>query len=223
MMKTTIAALAAACALAAAGCSKNDEPAQQAPAPAPTQAGDDAGAAAHPHGGNPHGGMGSGGGLQVTVQEGVADFGGAFRTSIPEGWEYAQPASSMRAAEFSLPVEGGEPAELVVFYFGEGGAGGVQANLQRWISQFETEASPEVEEREMAGMPVTTVDVSGRYVAPVTPGAAETYDEANYRMFAAIVESSRGPFYFRMLGSEDAVAAHVDAALAMLESMEAGD
>jgi hypothetical protein len=225
-MKVTLAAVAAA-ALAVTACNKDEgTSAETAPAPvrAGGEAGGDAGSGGHAaaHQGSPH--DLSAGGLSVSVDGNVADFG-AFRATIPESWEYAEPASQMRVAEFSLPPAGddGEPAELVVFYFGEGGAGGVQANLERWIGQFETDDPAQVEEHEMAGMAVTTVDVAGRYVAPVTPGAADTHDEPNHRMYAAIIETPRGPFYFRMLGDEATVGAHIDNATALLESLEAGD
>ena len=217
----------AAASFAVASCSKDDTSQGEstaAPRAAEQQvAGDDAAPSGHPaQMGSPHSGYG-GAEVSVKVDGDVADFG-VFRATVPEGWAYSEPSSQMRVAEFALSgSEGGEDAELVVFYMGEGGAGGVQANLQRWIGQFESDAEPEVAEREVAGMAVTTVDVSGRYVAPVTPGAAEMHDEPNYRMIASIVETPRGPFYFRMLGDADTLAAHAEGAEAMISSIEAAE
>ena len=55
---------------------------------------------------------------------------------VPKAWEEKE-ATSMRAAQFTIP---GKPndAELVVFYFG-GPTGGVKANVERWIGQFQKE------------------------------------------------------------------------------------
>ena len=55
--------------------------------------------------------------------------------TVPQGWIDQKPSSSMRKAQFELPGEAG-PAELVVYYFGLGGAGGREANVQRWLGQF---------------------------------------------------------------------------------------
>ncbi len=217
----------AAASFAVASCSKDDASQGEGTAAPPRAAdhpvaGDDAAPSGHPPMGSPHGGYG-GAEVSVTVDGDVADFG-AFRADVPEGWAYSEPSSQMRIAEFALPgAEGSEDAELVVFYMGEGGAGGVQANLQRWIGQFESDEEPEVAEGAVAGMAVTTVDVSGRYVAPVTPGAAEMHDEPNYRMIASIIETPRGPFYFRMLGDAETLAAHADDAEAMLATIETAE
>ncbi len=47
-----------------------------------------------------------------------------------------QPSSSMRLAQAQAPGSQG-PAQLAVFYFGAGGGGGVESNLDRWIGQME--------------------------------------------------------------------------------------
>ena len=55
----------------------------------------------------------------------------------PATWMEQTPARKMRAATYSVPgPEGREAAEIVVFYFGPGQGGPVQANIERWQSQF---------------------------------------------------------------------------------------
>ncbi len=54
-------------------------------------------------------------------------------------WVVESPTSSMRKAQYRLPRAEGdaEDAECVVYYFGAQGGGGLEANIERWCSQFE--------------------------------------------------------------------------------------
>ena len=62
--------------------------------------------------------------------------------SPPAGWKSSPPSSKMRAAQFSA----GE-AEVVFFYFGPSGGGGVKANVDRWMGQFQDAKNKKVERK----------------------------------------------------------------------------
>jgi hypothetical protein len=53
----------------------------------------------------------------------------------PAEWKWVPVNSPMRKAQLQLPGADG-PADLTFFHFGPGGAGGVEANAQRWLKQF---------------------------------------------------------------------------------------
>jgi hypothetical protein len=132
----------------------------------------------------------------------------------PQGWQTARPASSMRVAEFTLPQVAGdtEDAQLVVYYFGAAGGGGVEANIERWVGQMQQiggKASGAVAKRttrKVNGLAVTLVDVSGTYIAEMTPGAAARNNKPNFRLRAGVVETSNGPYYIKLTGPEKTVA-----------------
>ncbi|HSQ09616.1 MAG TPA: hypothetical protein VLN25_03220, partial [Burkholderiaceae bacterium] len=67
-----------------------------------------------------------------------AEQAGGLTWTAPPEWK-AQGERPMRAATYSIPAAKGdsEPAELAVFYFGESSGGGVDANVKRWIEQFQ--------------------------------------------------------------------------------------
>lgn len=137
---------------------------------------------------------------------------GPFSMVVPDGWTEKPSTSSMRAAQFQLPAPEGEEAEVVVYYFGETGAGSVQANIDRWVSQFKqpddkpSTSVAKIEEAQFAGQEANIVSVSGRYVAGAMPGR-QAVDKPDQSLVAAIVPSPRGPYYFRLIGSKAAVAA----------------
>lgn len=131
--------------------------------------------------------------------------------TAPPTWKARPAASAMRVAEFVVPKAAGdaEDAELVVYFFGSFFgrlAGGVDANIDRWIGQMQQpdgSASKDKARREaqtINGLKVTTVDLSGTYVAEVRPGAAERHNKPNFRLRAAVVETPRGPYYVKMTG-----------------------
>lgn len=131
----------------------------------------------------------------------------------PAAWHSTPPASMMRKAQFTLPrAQGdGEDGELVIFYFrGEGG--GAPANLRRWAGQFEQpDGTPSADKVKSStatvdGMALTTMDLSGTYVAPITPMDPTTrYNKPNFRMLAAVLETAEGPFFFKLVGPEKTV------------------
>jgi len=124
--------------------------------------------------------------------------------AVPSEWEKGQPTNPMRVAQWVLPGPGGD-AELVVFRF-PGGGGGIEANVARWKGQFQAPEGKTIDDVtttktvEAAGLKTTLLDVSGTYVASVTPGADEKHNDADQRMIAAIVEGSGDPFYFKAVG-----------------------
>jgi hypothetical protein len=138
---------------------------------------------------------------------------GPFALQVPAGWTERPHTSPMRVAEFQLPAAGGGEAELIVYYFGAGGAGSVQDNVDRWLSQFKQpdgKASGDVakvEKAQFAGQEASLVSVSGHYVAAAMPGG-EPVDKPDQALLAAVVGSPQGPYYFRLIGAQAVVAAN---------------
>ncbi len=112
----------------------------------------------------------------------------------------------MRVAEFVVPKVATDPEDAdVVIYFFAGGGGSVDANIQRWIGQFEQPSGVAVKDSgratfDVGNLKVTTVDVSGTYVAEVRPGATERHNKPNFRMRAAVVETPKGPYFIKLTG-----------------------
>jgi hypothetical protein len=120
----------------------------------------------------------------------------------PAPFRAQQPTSQMRAAQYLFPEEEGESAaELVVFFFGAGQGGSVEDNIQRWVAQFDRPegAEPEIEERQVNGLAVTTVDVHGTFSGMAPSGKAGP-TQREQRMLAAIAVGPEGPIFFKMVG-----------------------
>jgi hypothetical protein len=148
---------------------------------------------------------------------------GAITVVVPDEWKETPPSSRMRKAQWQIPV-GDKTAELVTYYFGPGGAGGIEANVNRWVGQFKTDdgspAQGKVGKGKVAGLDVHTVAVSGHYVAAMRPGAASGKDKANYKLDAAIVETKAGPYYFKLVGPAAVVDATHEAFTAFIHSIQ---
>ncbi|MFZ0391121.1 MAG: hypothetical protein WAN36_11740 [Calditrichia bacterium] len=138
--------------------------------------------------------------------------GGTVVYQAPDGWMKEQPSSSMRRAEYRLPgQEGKEDATLAVFFF-PGTGGSVQANLDRWYNQFnQPDGSPtrehvDQQKMEVNGLPVTVVQVNGTFLQgrSMMPNASEEEKE-NYAMWAAIVETANGPWFFKAVGPQETI------------------
>jgi hypothetical protein len=135
---------------------------------------------------------------------------GALTFTAPSGWQTRAAASTMRVAEFVVPRAQGdaEDAEVIVYFFG-GTGGSVDANVTRWIGQFERpQGAPADGNRttfDVGNLKVTTVDVSGTYIAEVRPGATERHNKPNFRMRAAVVETPKGPYYIKFTGPASTV------------------
>jgi len=141
------------------------------------------------------------------------------------GWVEATPSSSMRKAQYALAgAEGAADAELALFVF-PGGGGSVEANIERWCSQFEqpdgrpTREAARTTSETRGALSVHTFDVQGTYVAETAPGSGVRRNEAGWRLLAAIVEGGESPIYVRCVGPAATVehwSASVDAFLASL-------
>ena len=151
-----------------------------------------------------------------------------LKYTAPAGWTVKTPASSMRVAEFVLPKTASDKddASLVVYFFGANGGGGVQANLDRWISQMsqpDGKASKDLAKTAtmtVNSLKVSTVDVSGTFVAEMSPGSAEHFNYPGWRLRAAVIETAGGAYYVKLTGPA-ATVAHYDATYAaFLQSLK---
>jgi hypothetical protein len=119
----------------------------------------------------------------------------------PAAWTDRAPASSMRVAEFVVPKVPGdtEDADVIVYYFG-GAGGSVEANLQRWTTQLQSGKDPVTTTSTVNGLNLTSLDISGTYVAEVRPGSTERHNKPGFRMRATVVETPKGPYFIKLTG-----------------------
>ena len=145
--------------------------------------------------------------------------------SAPSGWQSRPAASSMRVAEFIVPRTSGdtEDADVVIFYFG-GTGGSVEANIERWVGQFQqppgASGKGERASFNVGNLKVTTVDVAGTYVAETRPGSGTRLNKPGFRMRAAVVETPRGPYFIKLTGPAATVGKTLPAFQTFLDSLK---
>ncbi len=162
----------------------------------------------------------------LMVLSAVTTLSAALKFDAPAGWVSKPPASSMRVAEFTLPKTTGdaEDATLGIFFFG-GQGGNVDANLERWIGQMtQPDGRPSKQVAKTTkftsrGLAITLVELSGTYVAEVTPGSSERFNKPGFRLRAAVIETKEGPYFVKLTGPEKTVARWDESFMTFLKSL----
>lgn len=152
----------------------------------------------------------------------------SLKFTVPAGWIEEQRTSSMRVAQYKLPkvAPDTEDASLVLYYFGQGQGGSAAANVERWISQMKQEDGSASKDKakeesiEANGLKLTTVDLSGTYVAETTPGSGEFLNKPGYRLRGAVIETPKGPYFVKLVGPEKTVTHWNESFLGYLRSFE---
>ena len=138
-----------------------------------------------------------------------------LKSTAPASWKKDEPTEQQkqfRKFQFKIAKEAGdaEDAEVIVFFFGQGGGGGKDANLNRWKGMFKAPAGEKakLDEFKSGEVPVTEVDISGTYLfkvgGPFNPNA-KTEEKPDYRMVGVIFESKNGPYFMRLVGPAKSV------------------
>ena len=140
---------------------------------------------------------------------------------VPAEWEREAPSNRLRLAQFQVPRAEGEsqPTEIVVYHFG-GAAGGVDANIARWINQFTGQGrTADVKKGESPQGVYYLVDISGTYNMPVGPPIRrKTKELPDARMLGIILEiKDQGNYFLKMAGPEKSVGAQLEALRASIQ------
>ncbi len=156
----------------------------------------------------------------ASTASGRAETSVGLTYTVPESWTTTPTSSGMRAAQFALPAAGGEPAEMVLFFFGAGQGGDVQANLDRWIGQMrqpdggDARSHAQVASRTVGPYKVTILAVDGTYAPGAMMGGPAPSPKTDQRMWCSVVEGPGGPWFWKATGPKktlDAEAANLDA------------
>lgn len=145
-----------------------------------------------------------------------------YHATVPTAWTFRKPASTMRLAEYVAGAPGG--AEVVVYFFGASQGGTVDANLERWKSQFSNPKGGAVEEKithEKSGaFPITIAEYRGTYARGIGPGSAPEAARPNNTLIAVVAETPKGTLFFQLFGPTDAVNAQRSTYLDFVHSMK---
>jgi len=101
--------------------------------------------------------------------------GGKFSLTPPATWKTKQPQSSIIEYEYAIPAAKGDSTEGRLTVMAAGG--GVEANIDRWYSQFSqpdggsTRDRAKVKKMSVSGEEVHLVDLSGTYKDQRGPAA----------------------------------------------------
>jgi hypothetical protein len=163
----------------------------------------------------------------VTLQHIAVAQRSGLKFRVPTGWVEEERTSTMRVAQYRLPKAPGdtEDASLVLYYFGQSQGGSTAANIERWVSQMKqadgsAAKDPKQESFDANGLKVTTVDVSGTYVAETAPGSGSFHNNPAYRLRAAVVETPSGSYFVKLVGPEKTVTQWNDSFVSYLKSFQ---
>lgn len=166
-----------------------------------------------PMGGNdmPSGHPPVNGGAELTAAmaaAGRADGGteGSLSWKAPAKWQAVPSTSTMRLATYRithLPGDDEDP-EMSVMQAG----GSVDANVQRWIGQFDAEGQKTAKRttKKVGNLDVTIVEIEGTFVGGMGMGK-DRGEEKNWVLLGAIVATPGMPHFFKLTGPAKTVKA----------------
>lgn len=136
-----------------------------------------------------------------------------LKWTAPAGWTAEQGERPMRAASYDVPAAAGDKSggECVVYFFGAGQGGSVEANIERWKSQIKAAdgnpANAKIAKKTIHGLGVTTIDSSGTYTGMGGPMAAGA-PQPGYRLLGAVIENPGGNIFVKFAAPAKTVAAN---------------
>lgn len=149
----------------------------------------------------------------------ATSFGVAgFTFTTPDGWQNIPTTSPMRLAELSCPGDAGA-AQVTFFSFGPGQGGGVEPNIQRWLSQFAEspeDTKAERVERKAGDFTYHLVRANGTFLSGM-PGQPTT-PVKDHALLGAIIVSPNGDVFVKMTGPKETVQKGTDAFIGMIEA-----
>jgi hypothetical protein len=121
----------------------------------------------------------------------------AITWKVPEGWKEAPNPSAMRIATYH-PSPG---TEVIVARAG----GSTEANIHRWIGQFDDAGKDTSSEKSVHGLGVKIVEVSGTYTGGGGMPGAPSEPKRGWTLVGAVVETPGAHYFFKMLGPTEQV------------------
>jgi hypothetical protein len=144
--------------------------------------------------------------------------GAGLAFQLPAAWVSENPASNMRLAQASIPGAAGA-GQFAIFFFGAGGGGSTEANIERWVGQIDKPTAPTHREAfSTHGLKVTWVEAAGT-MKPSTVGMGPATAQPGTRLLAAVVEGPGGPWYLKVVGPDATVKAAQPAFVNLLRGL----
>jgi hypothetical protein len=132
------------------------------------------------------------GGSMPMPMGGGGDEDPAIAWTVPSAWQTVANPSPMRLATY-------HPSPAVDVSVSRAG-GATDANIDRWVHQFDGAGAPKRTDVKVKGLDVHEVEVSGAYLGGGMMTGTPSEPHAGYALVGAIVET-RGPHYFfKMIG-----------------------
>jgi gluconolactonase len=137
-----------------------------------------------------------------------------LKLTVPATWKQQEPSNNLRLGQFEIPAADGdkESAELTIFNFGAGG--GVKANLDRWVEQFQpAERKTKASQGKGQLGEYVLVDISGTYKKPIGPPRLnKTEPMPGARMLGVILSvEKKGLYFLKLTGPDKTVSAALGA------------
>jgi hypothetical protein len=136
--------------------------------------------------------------------DGGAAAEGALTWKAPARWQSVPNTSSMRLATYRVPHAPGdaEDGDLSVMQAG----GSVDANVQRWIGQFDAEGQKTAKRstKKVSGLEVTILEVEGTYAGGM---GKDRGDASGWALLGAVVATPGMPHFFKLTGPAKSVKA----------------
>jgi hypothetical protein len=143
----------------------------------------------------------------------------AVKWTRPARWKEGPP-KPMRTTTYLIPPAAGDSEEAECAVFMNIG-GGIQANIDRWVGQFEKTDAPPAQKRDMInGLSVTTVEVSGTFKGGGQAMGQSSAPKSSYRLLGAIAQGPEGEVFFKLTGPAKTVAAAQGEFQGMLNSLK---
>jgi hypothetical protein len=141
--------------------------------------------------------------------------------SYPMKWETSHDMP-MRVTTYiiSSGLEDVDPGECSVFYFGKDQGGDVDANIQRWGTQFEGATEAQKTTSMVNDIEVVYARIVGTYLTPAGPQMESQGKKPGYKLLGAIVSAPEGNVFFKFTGPGLIIEKHGKEFYAMIESIQ---
>jgi hypothetical protein len=129
---------------------------------------------------------------------------------VPAPWTEGTPTGMFDKAALNYPIEGGTALIAKLSEF-QGGAGGVEANVNRWVGQFEG-GKPETkrEDLKFGDTQVVLMTLSGTFLDG-PPMSSQKTPRPDYTMLGAIIMNADTATFVKLTGPKADVAKAADA------------